>query len=38
MYAEVTKEEYFPDCPIRNILARVSDKWSILILYTRWRN
>ena len=33
MYTDVTKEEYFPDCPIRNILARVSDKWSILILY-----
>ncbi len=24
----------FPDCPIRNILARISDKWSLLILYT----
>lgn len=24
----------FPDCPIRNILARFSDKWSLLILYT----
>lgn len=23
----------FPDCPIRNILARFSDKWSLLILY-----
>ena len=23
----------FPACPVRNILARVSDKWSILILY-----
>lgn len=33
MYTDVTKEEYFPDCPIRNILARVSDKWSILVLY-----
>lgn len=28
------KEEFFPDCPIRNILARVSDKWSLLVLYT----
>lgn len=24
----------FPDCPIRNILARFCDKWSLLILYT----
>lgn len=28
------KEELYPDCPIRNILARFSDKWSLLILYT----
>ena len=27
-------EELHPDCPIRNILARFSDKWSLLILYT----
>lgn len=27
-------EEVHPDCPIRNILARFSDKWSLLILYT----
>lgn len=27
-------EELFPDCPIRNILARFSDKWSLLVLYT----
>lgn len=24
----------FPDCPIRHILARISDKWSLLVLYT----
>lgn len=24
----------FPNCPIRNILARFSDKWSLLVLYT----
>ena len=28
------KDEGFPDCPIRNILARISDKWSLLVLYT----
>lgn len=27
-------ETMFPDCPIRNILSRVSDKWSLLVLYT----
>ncbi|MGM9735715.1 MAG: winged helix-turn-helix transcriptional regulator [Candidatus Cryptobacteroides sp.] len=24
----------FPDCPIRNILARFTDKWTLLVLYT----
>ena len=24
----------FPDCPIRNVLARVGDKWSLLVLYS----
>lgn len=24
----------FPDCPVRNILARVGDKWSLLVLHT----
>ena len=24
----------FPDCPIRNILARISDKWSLLVIFT----
>lgn len=24
----------FPDCPIRNILARLFDKWSLLVIYT----
>lgn len=27
------KDELFPDCPIRNVLARISDKWSMLILF-----
>ena len=34
---ETTKKEIrdalFPDCPIRNILARVGDKWLLLVLY-----
>lgn len=28
------EDALFPDCPIRNILARISDKWSLLIIYT----
>lgn len=24
----------FPDCPIRNILAKLCDKWSLLVIYT----
>ena len=28
------KEAVFPDCPIRNVLARISSKWSLLIIYT----
>lgn len=27
-------EEIYPECPIRNIIARFCDKWSLLILYT----
>lgn len=28
------RDELFPDCPIRNVLARVGDKWSLLVLYS----
>ncbi len=28
------RDALFPDCPIRNVLARVGDKWSLLVLYT----
>ena len=27
------KEMVFQDCPIRNVLARISDKWSLLVIY-----
>ncbi len=27
-------EELYPDCPIRHILSRFSDKWALLLLYT----
>ncbi|MCM1150784.1 MAG: helix-turn-helix transcriptional regulator [Alistipes sp.] len=23
-----------PDCPIRNVLARIGDKWSLLVIFT----
>ena len=28
------KNELYPDCPIRNMLNRISDKWTLLVLYT----
>lgn len=27
------QENLFPDCPVRNVLARVADKWSLLLLH-----
>ena len=27
------RDPLFPDCPIRNVLSRVGDKWSLLVLY-----
>ena len=29
-----TERALFPGCPIRNVLARIGDKWSLLVLYT----
>lgn len=28
------EDAVFPGCPIRNILARISDKWSLLTIFT----
>ena len=28
----------FPDCPIRNVISRLTDKWSLLVLYTLERH
>lgn len=28
------REELFPDCPIRNVLSRISCKWLMLVLFT----
>jgi len=30
----VYQDAYDPKCPIRNILSRIGDKWSILTIYT----
>lgn len=32
--ARMIKEMVVQDCPIRNVLARVCDKWSLLVIYT----
>lgn len=34
MRQNILPVELFPDCPIRHVLARISDKWSLLVLYT----
>ena len=35
MEVDKQKDEIFVrDCPIRNILSRISDKWSILVIFT----
>ena len=35
---KVIKETVFMDCPIRNVLAHISGKWSLLVLYALDRN
>ena len=35
---KVIKETVFMDCHIRNVLARISGKWSLLVLYALDRN
>lgn len=32
--AKDIKETVFVDCPIRNVLARICDKWSMLVIHT----
>lgn len=34
MNTNEVKNALFPNCPIRNILSRIGDKWSMLVLYT----
>lgn len=32
------RDALFPRCPIRNVLSRIGDKWSILVLFTLENN
>ena len=32
------RDALFPNCPIRNVLTRIGDKWSLLVLFTMERN
>lgn len=32
--SKTIKDNIFADCPIRNILSRICDKWSLLVIYT----
>lgn len=32
------RDALFPKCPIRNVLSRVGDKWSMLVLFTLHNN
>ena len=34
MIAKMIKDTVFQDCPIRNVLSRICDKWSLLVIYT----
>ncbi len=28
------RDRLFPNCPVRNVLSRIGDKWSMLVLFT----
>ena len=34
MNRTMIEDAVFPDCPIRNILSKLCDKWSLLVIYT----
>lgn len=38
MNRTTTIDALYPQCPIRNVLARLGDKWSLLVLYTLSRD
>lgn len=33
MNRSTIQDSMFPDCPVRNILARLCDKWALLVIY-----
>ena len=33
MKRSTVQDAMFPDCPVRNILARLCDKWALLVIY-----
>ena len=33
-----TRDALFPNCPIRNVLSRIGDKWSMLVIFTLENN
>ena len=34
MTKDFIKEPIFPECPIRNVLARIGGKWTLAVIYT----
>ena len=34
MNRTTVQDALYPDCPIRNVLSRIGDKWSMLVIYT----
>jgi DNA-binding HxlR family transcriptional regulator len=34
MIRNEVRDALYPDCPIRNVLSRIGDKWSMLVIYT----
>lgn len=33
MKRSIVQDEKFPTCPVRNVLARLCDKWTLLVIY-----
>ena len=34
MTKDFIQDSFFPECPIRNVLARIGGKWTLAVLYT----
>ena len=34
MHKDLIQDPIFPECPIRNVLARIGNKWTLAALYT----